>query len=81
MNRHSLFRLLAMTLALSLALGLAACGSTETQEGAAQETPAPATEETADGGVNVNYGISNPWDSLIQRLRQQLLPDHLRQAL
>ena len=41
MNRHSLFRLLAMTLALSLALGLAACGSTETQEGAAQETRPP----------------------------------------
>lgn len=65
MNRHSLFRLLAMTLVLSLALGLAACGSTETQEGAAQETPAPAAEESADGGVNVNYGISNPWDSLM----------------
>ena len=61
MNRQHFFRALALALVLSLALGLAACGGPETQEVSQQP---PASEEAA-AGVNVNYGISNPWDSLM----------------
>ncbi len=59
MNTHNRTRLaiLAMAAALVGSLFLSSCGQQETQS-------APEEQQTAQG-VNVNYGISNPWDSLM----------------
>ena len=46
-------KILALCLALCLALGLAACGTPGGDDG------------TADAPVNVSYGLSNAWDSLM----------------
>ena len=58
MKTHTRTRLavLAMAAALVGSLFLTSCGTQETTEAD------PGTQESA---VNVNYGISNPWDSLM----------------
>ncbi len=81
MKRHHMFRLLALTLVFTMVLGLVSCGNQPQQQ--SQTDTGTETSGQAEG-VNLNYGISNSWDSpdaLLQRFRQQLFPDHLRQAL
>lgn len=59
MIKHSKTRLAALTMAAALlgSLFLSSCGQQETQT---------TQEETQTAqGVNINYGISNPWDSLM----------------
>ena len=46
-------KILALCLALCLTLGLAACGTPGGDDG------------TTDAPVNVSYGLSNAWDSLM----------------
>lgn len=62
MKRHHMFRLLALTLVFSMALGLASCGNQPQQE--SQTDTGTETSGQAEG-VNLNYGISNSWDSLM----------------
>ncbi|NCE66170.1 ABC transporter substrate-binding protein [Pseudoflavonifractor sp. 524-17] len=61
-------KLVALTLSLALAGALAACAPKQTQ------TPTPAGSDSPSGAspapasqqpVVINYGISNPWDSLM----------------
>ena len=62
MKRHHMFRLLALTLVFTMVLGLASCGNQSQQESQTE------TESQTSGqaeGVNLNYGISNSWDSLM----------------
>lgn len=59
MIKHSKTRLAALAMAAALlgSLFLSSCGQQETQT---------TQEETQTAqGVNINYGISNPWDSLM----------------
>lgn len=58
MRKHHRTRVVALALATALlgSLFLSACGKQEDTK------PQSETEQTA---VNVNYGISNPWDSLM----------------
>lgn len=59
MTKHSKTRLAALAMAAALlgSLFLSSCGQQETQT---------TQEETQTAqGVNINYGISNPWDSLM----------------
>ena len=59
MIKHSKTRLAALVMAAALlgSLFLSSCGQQETQT---------TQEETQTAqGVNINYGISNPWDSLM----------------
>ena len=53
-------RLLALTLSLAVAGALTACGPAPS--GA---SPAPTQEQSSARPVVVNYGLSNPWDSLM----------------
>lgn len=55
---HTLRKALALvlTLALSCSLLLTACGD---------QTPAEQSENDGETAVNINYGLSNPWDSLM----------------
>lgn len=62
MKRHHMFRLLALTLVFTMALGLASCGNQPQQE--SQTDTGTETSGQAEG-VNLNYGISNSWDSLM----------------
>lgn len=58
MKKHTCARLaaLAMAAVLMATLFLSACGQQSQEEGGGESAGAP---------VNVNYGISNPWDSLM----------------
>ena len=60
MKSHNRSRLAALALAAALvgSLFLSSCGKEKSQS--PQQVP---QEQTA--AVNVNYGISNPWDSLM----------------
>ena len=62
MKRHHMFRLLAMTLAFTMILGLVSCGNQPQQQ--SQTDTGTETSGQAEG-VNLNYGISNSWDSLM----------------
>ena len=59
MIKHSKTRLAALAMAAALlgSLFLSSCGQ--------QETQATQEETQTAQGVNINYGISNPWDSLM----------------
>ena len=57
-----MFRLLALTLVFTMVLGLASCGNQSQQE-SQTETESQTSGQTE--GVNLNYGISNSWDSLM----------------
>ena len=62
MKRHHMFRLLALTLVFTMALGLVSCGNQPQQQ--SQTDTGTETSGQAEG-VNLNYGISNSWDSLM----------------
>lgn len=62
MTRHHMFRLLALTLVFTMALGLVSCGNQPQQQ--SQTDTGTETSGQAEG-VNLNYGISNSWDSLM----------------
>lgn len=57
-----MFRLLALTLVFTMALGLVSCGNQPQQQ--SQTDTGTETSGQAEG-VNLNYGISNSWDSLM----------------
>ena len=62
MKRHHMFRLLALTLVFTMVLGLVSCGNQPQQQ--SQTDTGTETSGQAEG-VNLNYGISNSWDSLM----------------
>lgn len=62
MKRHHMFRLLALTLVFIMVLGLVSCGNQPQQQ--SQTDTGTETSGQAEG-VNLNYGISNSWDSLM----------------
>lgn len=62
MKRHHIFRLLALTLVFTMVLGLVSCGNQPQQQ--SQTDTGTETSGQAEG-VNLNYGISNSWDSLM----------------
>lgn len=62
MKRHHMFRLLALTLVFTMVLGLVSCGNHPQQQ--SQTDTGTETSGQAEG-VNLNYGISNSWDSLM----------------
>ena len=62
MKRHHMFRLLALTLVFTMVLGLVSCGTQPQQQ--SQTDTGTETSGQAEG-VNLNYGISNSWDSLM----------------
>lgn len=62
MIRHHMFRLLALTLVFTMVLGLVSCGNQPQQQ--SQTDTGTETSGQAEG-VNLNYGISNSWDSLM----------------
>ena len=62
MKRHHMFRLLALTLVFTMVLGLVSCGNQPQQQ--SQTDTGTETRGQAEG-VNLNYGISNSWDSLM----------------
>lgn len=62
MKRHHMFRLLALTLVFTMVLGLVSCGNQPQQQ--SQTDTGIETSGQAEG-VNLNYGISNSWDSLM----------------
>ena len=62
MKRHHMFRLLALTLVFTMVLGLVSCGNQPQQQ--SQTYTGTETSGQAEG-VNLNYGISNSWDSLM----------------
>lgn len=57
-----MFRLLALTLVFTMVLGLVSCGNQPQQQ--SQTDTGTETSGQAEG-VNLNYGISNSWDSLM----------------
>lgn len=62
MKRHHMVRLLALTLVFTMVLGLVSCGNQPQQQ--SQTDTGTETSGQAEG-VNLNYGISNSWDSLM----------------
>ena len=62
MKRHHMFRLLALTLVFTMVLGLVSCGN-QPQQQSQTDTGTETSGQTE--GVNLNYGISNSWDSLM----------------
>ena len=58
-------RLLALTLSLAVAGTLTACGSAPSDSSAPSGSPAPTQEQNSAQPVVINYGLSNPWDSLM----------------
>jgi len=62
LKRHHMFRLLALTLVFTMVLGLVSCGNQPQQQ--SQTDTGTETSGQAEG-VNLNYGISNSWDSLM----------------
>ncbi len=62
MKRHHMFRLLALTLVFTMVLGLVSCGNQPQQQ--SQTDTGTETSGQAEG-INLNYGISNSWDSLM----------------
>lgn len=62
MKRHHMLRLLALTLVFTMVLGLVSCGNQPQQQ--SQTDTGTETSGQAEG-VNLNYGISNSWDSLM----------------